>query len=116
MIRTIALLITVAVLGGDDQKDTPKDQPTVKRYLPAHWYKLGLSEAQRQKVYDTLVEYKTKTDELTNQIRDLEIKEREELQKILTDAQKARLREVLAERSAPNDDKKPESKPDPKKP
>ena len=112
MIRTIALLIAVAVLGGDDKTDAPK------RTLPAGWNKLGLSEAQKQKVFATRAEYQTKIDELKKQIRDLEMKQREDLQKILTEAQKARLRAVLAERSAPasNDDKKPESKPDPKKP
>jgi hypothetical protein len=114
MIRTIALLIAVAVLGGDDKTDAPK------RTLPAGWNKLGLSEAQKQKVFATRAEYQTKIDELKKQIRDLEMKQREDLQKILTEAQKARLREVLAERSGTpsNDDKKPGSGPgaDPKKP
>jgi hypothetical protein len=32
MIRTIAL-VTLAVLGGDDNKGAPKDQPAVKRTL-----------------------------------------------------------------------------------
>ena len=69
-------------------------------------------EAQKQKVFATRAEYQTKIDELKKQIRDLEMKQREDLQKILTEAQKARLREVLAERSGTpsKDDKNPESK------
>ena len=112
MIRTIVFVMVLAgsgwLLADDDKKDPPTRTDGM---LPAGFNKLGLSEAQWQKVYDTLFEYKTKIDELKNQIRDLEIKEGEELQKILTDAQKARLREVLAERTgaSPKADKKPDT-------
>ena len=102
MIRTIVFVMVLAgsgwLLADDDKKDPPTRTDGM---LPAGFNKLGLSEAQRQKVYDTLVEYRTQIEELKYQIRGLEIKEGEELQKILTDAQKARLREVLAERTAP---------------
>jgi hypothetical protein len=50
----------------------------------------------------------------------LEVKQKRELEQILTEGQKARLKEILAERSAPpsKDDKKPDPKPtdDQKKP
>jgi hypothetical protein len=69
-------------------------------------------EAQKQKVFATRAEYQTKIEDLRKQILDLERKEHKDLQKILTEAQKARLREVLAERSGTpsKDDKNPESK------
>jgi hypothetical protein len=53
MIRIIALVIALTLQGGDDKKEAPK------RTLPAGWNKLGLSEAQKQKVFATRAEYWT---------------------------------------------------------
>jgi hypothetical protein len=124
MIRmAVRMAVLVIVFAGSNwllADDAKKDPPSVKRTLPPGFNKLGLSEQQKQKVFATRAEYRTKIDELRKQIQDLEAKERGELQTILTDAQKARLKEVLAEKP-PKDGKKPESKPEtkpvePKKP
>ena len=110
-VMTIALVGGGWLMGGDDKKDQPKAKGT----LPANWSKLGLSDEQKQKVYSVRAEYRTKIDELKSQIRDLEKKEKSDLEKLLTDAQKARLREIVAEKipgAAPaKDDKKPDNKP-----
>jgi hypothetical protein len=115
-VMTIALVGGGWLFGGDDKKDQPK----VKGTLPPNWSKLGLSEDQKQKIYSTRGDYRTKIEELRAQIRELEKKEKGELEKILTDAQKARLREIIAEKvpgaTPAKDDKKPGAAPDIKKP
>jgi len=55
-------------------------------------FKLGpvrLTEDERTKIYTTQAEYRAKIDELRKEIRQLERKERAEMEKVLTDAQKA---------------------------
>lgn len=104
-------LISSGALIGDD-KDTPKAKGT----LPQNWGKLGLSDEQKQKVYSTQEEYRGKIGALEKQIRELKAQERADLEKVLTDAQKARLREILASKApADTKDKKPDEKKEEKK-
>jgi hypothetical protein len=106
MLRQRLLLgsvLTVALLGGgfllgDDPK--PKGQGR----LPANWSKLGLSDDQKRQIYSIEAEYKTKIDDLQSQIDQLRRKERSEMSKVLTAAQKARLREIVAAKSGGGDD------------
>jgi hypothetical protein len=72
---------------------------------------LGLSEEQKQKVYTTRADYRAKIGALEQQIDKLKAQEQAELLKILTDAQKARLREILVGKVPPE----PEKKSDPEK-
>jgi hypothetical protein len=78
------------------------------------WSKLGLTDKQKDSVYSTRAEYRAKIDELHKQIQQLEKAEQAELQKILTDAQRARLKELYAEKaqgvSGSKEDRKPDSK------
>ena len=66
--------------------------------LPAMWSKLGLTDEQRRQVYSTQAEFRAKIDDLENQIRQLRKQERMALEKDLTDAQRARLRELVSEK------------------
>ena len=115
MTKTWALgsVLVLALVGGGwlFGQDEKKEQPKVKGTLPANWNKLGLTDEQKQKVYSVRAEYGTKIAELRAEIQKLQKKEQEEMQKVLTDAQKARLREILTEK-APGaaTEKKPESK------
>ena len=115
MTKTWALgsVLVLALVGGGwlFGQDETKEQPKVKGTLPANWNKLGLTDEQKQKVYSVRAEYGTKIAELRAEIQKLQKKEQEEMQKVLTDAQKARLREILTEK-APGaaTEKKPESK------
>jgi len=88
------------MLFGDDPK--PKGQGK----LPANWPKLGLTDEQKRQIYSIQSEYKSKIDDLQSQIDQLRRKERAEMSKVLTDAQKARLREIIAEKAGAGDDAK----------
>lgn len=105
-----ALVMSGGLLG-QDKKDAP-----VKGQLPAQWKKLGLNDDQVKKIYGVQTEYRGKINELKDKIKDLEKQERAEMEKVLTDAQKARLKEILLEKAPADsktdkkDDKKEEKK------
>jgi len=103
----VVALIGGGLLFGDDPK--PKGQGR----LPPNWSKLGLSDDQKRQIYSIEGEYKTKIDDLQSQIDQLRRKERSEMSKVLTAAQKARLREIIAAKSGGGDD---DSAPPKKKP
>ena len=104
-------LMAVGLLSGDDKKDSPKDTPVkAKGQLPPNWGKLSLDAEQKQTIYKIQGEYRAKIGPLEQQIKKLRQEEKKELEMVLTDAQKARLREILTGK-APADtknDKKPE--------
>src|SRR5262245_5070390 len=109
-LRGIILIIAVALLSGawlhgQDKKD---DTTKFKGVLPANWAKLGLTDDQKQKVYKVQTEYNDKIGALEKQIKDLKATEKGEMEKVLTDAQKARLKEILKEKLG--DEKKTEEK------
>lgn len=101
------LMVGVVVASGSfgDDKKEDKAPVKVKGTLPANWSKLGLSDEQKQKVYTAQSEFRGKIAELEAKIKELKKQEREELEKVLTDAQKGRLKELLLEK-APTDKKK----------
>jgi len=117
-VRALLAVLVVSVIVasgsfGDDKKDD-KTPVKVKGTLPPNWAKLSLSDEQRQKVYSTQAEYRGKIGELEAKIKELKKQEREEMEKVLTDAQKARLKELLLDK-APGADKKKEEKKEEKK-
>jgi hypothetical protein len=75
--------------------DDPKTTPEARASLPQHWSKLGLTEKQKQKVYTLENEYDAKIDALERQIKTLQDQKRDELAKVLTGEQKARLQKIL---------------------
>jgi Spy/CpxP family protein refolding chaperone len=103
---TLMLIASSGLYGVDDKKDPPTK---VKGTLPANWAKLGLTDEQKQKVYRAQSEYREKIGVLEQQIKELKEKERSEMEKVLTDAQKARLKE-LANAKVPDSDKKTDDK------
>ena len=109
-----ALMVGVMVASGSFGDDKDKTAAKVKGTLPANWAKLGLSDEQKQKVYSAQAEYRGKIAELETKIKELRKQEKEEMDKVLTDAQKARLKELLLEK-VPGGDKKKEDKKDDKK-
>jgi len=84
------LLLTCGFLSGADTKDTK-----IKGQLPPNWGKLGLTDEQKQKVYKIQADYRDKIADLEKQIKDLEDKRKADMEKVLTDEQKKRLREIL---------------------
>lgn len=95
-LRGVFLIVAVAllaggVLHGQDKKD---DNPKLKGVLPANWTKLGLTDEQKQKVYKVQADFDAKKDALEKQLKELKTQEKGEMEKVLTDAQKARLKEI----------------------
>jgi len=118
-VLTAALLVGW-LLAADTKTADDKTDPKAKGQLRPNWKKLGLTDDQVQKVYKVQSDYRAKIDPLEQKIKELKDEQYAEELKLLTAAQKARLKE-LGEFKDPTetkpDDKKPEEKkPDEKKP
>lgn len=102
----VLALFTGGLLTGDDSKvvvQDKKDEPVkFKGILPQNWKKLGLTDEQTQKVYKAQTEYRTKIDRLEEQIKTLKTEEKADMYKVLTDAQKARLKEINEGKTPPD--------------
>ena len=95
------------ILFGDDQ-DTKKDAAKGLKAgaLPQNYSKLGLSDDQKKKIREVRAEYGAKIQELDDQIKELRKKEKVAMEDVLTDAQRARLRELVLEKAPSERDKK----------
>ena len=106
---TYLLCLFLAVAPQDKPKDKPKDKPAdkpavevpAKGMLPAQWKKLGLTDEQRARVYKVQADYRARKAALAKQLADLKKEERLKLEAILTDAQKARLKELRSGTTTP---------------
>lgn len=81
----------------DDGKDEMKEEGTsgrVRGQLPANYRKLALSEQQKQKIYRIQAEYDDKIKEAEDKIAKLKAERSKTVEGVLTDAQKARLKEI----------------------
>jgi myo-inositol-1-phosphate synthase len=86
-------LLTSGFLLGEDKK-TEKEPIIVTVKLPTGYSKLGLSAKQKKTLLKIRGEYAAKIEELKNQIKELQEKEKADLENVLSDAQKSRLREL----------------------
>ena len=100
----IALFVGNSLMG-DDKKDPPKGKGT----LPAHFKALGLNDDQAAKIKAIHSEYKEKIDGLKQQIKDAEKEEKSKYEKVLSDDQKKRLKDILAEKVIGSETEKPKS-------
>lgn len=89
-------------------QDTPTVRP--RGQLRQGWKQLGLTEEQVTKIYTIQADYRTKIAALEAQIKELKSKQETDEFKVLTEAQKARLKEIFAGKVPA------EPKPDEKKP
>jgi Spy/CpxP family protein refolding chaperone len=96
-------LLGSAGLFGDDQPRGGRGRGS----LPASWGRLGLSDDQKQHIYTIEADYRAKIDALNKQVADLRKKLQAERLKVLTDAQRARLKEIVASRAGEDEEKKP---------
>ena len=79
-----------------DGKETGKaDSPRAKGYLPQNWSKLGLTDEQRQKVYQIQGKYNEEIDKLEVRIRELKDKMARERLEVLSPEQKKRLEDII---------------------
>jgi Spy/CpxP family protein refolding chaperone len=93
-----AMIAALIALGGLALAQDKKEGPKLRGQLPPNWAKLGLTDVQKQQVYKVQSEYQTQIEALQAQIKDLQSKEKAELDKVLTADQKKRLREILDEK------------------
>jgi len=101
---TLSLLAAGLLLG---TLAAQSDQAT----LPTHWRKLGLSKDQESQVLKIRGQYDVKIATLEQQLKALRQQEQADLDKVLTDTQRAKLKEL---REPPKDDKGKEKEKDKK--
>src|SRR2546422_612297 len=101
---TLALAFVAAFLAGGllmngltvHAEDKKADEPKVRGQLYAKWKDLGLSKDQVQQIYKIQSDHRSQIDKLDAQIKKLRAEERADAEKVLTPAQKARLKELLS--------------------
>ncbi|MBX7103102.1 MAG: hypothetical protein K1X57_03425 [Gemmataceae bacterium] len=96
MIRSLAAVGLLVVLATGPT--IGQDKGKAKGQLPQGWSKLGLSDEQKQKIYEIQSKHKAKIDDLEKQIKEAREKMVKEETEVLTAAQKARLKEMFAEK------------------
>lgn len=102
-VQGFVAVVALALLLGSGLQGQDKDK--VKGTLPANWGKLGLSDEQKQKVYKVQGEYNDKIATLEKQVKELKATEKAEMEKVLTDAQKALLKEIILKKAGVDDKK-----------
>lgn len=102
MVALLLGLVSMApLLGQPTQKSTEREpsQNEARRFrrLPNHFGRLGLSDEQREKIYAVQVEYGQKIAALRRQIEELDHQRDEANRGVLTEEQRAKLDQLLAE-------------------
>jgi hypothetical protein len=104
-VLAVAMMATGGLFG--DDKDAGK--PT-KGKLPAYWSKLGLSDEQKRQVQAIHTTFSGRIAALQEQLKLAQGQEKAALSKVLTQAQKDRLKELLAEKAGLTDSDTEEAK------
>ena len=95
----------------DAEKATPAKVASKPRgRLPQYYGQVGLSDKQRQQIYDVQATYKKQIDELQKQIDALKVKEDAEIVAVLTPEQKKNLDELLAAAKKAAEERRSKSK------
>jgi Spy/CpxP family protein refolding chaperone len=95
----------------DAEKATPAKVASKPRgRLPQYYGQIGLSDKQRQQIYDVQANYKKQIDELQKQIDALKAKEDAEVVAVLTPEQKKNLDELLAAAKKAAEERRSKSK------
>ena len=111
----LAGVLSIGLMAGGLFGDDKSPAPRGRGVLPPNWSKLGLTDEQKQHVYSVEARYRARIDELERQIKQVRKEERAALERVLTSAQRARLREILAEKGPSGDSDKEGSKSAPEK-
>lgn len=95
------LLVLGTTVAQDAKKQEPnKTEPKggegkLRGQLPPNWGKLGLSEEQKQKIYQIQNKYNGEIARLDALVKELRSKRDMEMRAVLTEEQKKRLEEIL---------------------
>jgi Spy/CpxP family protein refolding chaperone len=106
----VGVIALVVFVGGAQVADGPKKP---KGRLPANWAKLGLTAEQKDQVYKIQSDFRNRIAPLEQKLKELRQEELREMEKVLTEPQKARLQEILKAKKPAPPDKKEEKKPTP---
>lgn len=102
-ILSLALLVSAS--------DSQEKKGKAKGQLPAGWKALNLTEAQKEKVYEINAEYKSKIDELSKKVKELESQRNKARVAVLTDEQRQQLAKLVIGEDTKKKEKTPERKP-----
>jgi len=83
-----------------------------KGRLPAQYGKLGLTDAQKTKIYGVQGKYEDQLDALEKQISDLKAKRDQEIETVLSDDQRKILKALVESKDDKGKDKPAEAKPE----
>lgn len=98
MFRFLTVVTVVALMAGSAvAQDRRASGGRGGRTLPKNYSKLGLTDEQKDKIYSIRSKYGDKIEGLRHQISELVRQERSETEAVLTEAQRARLREIVSE-------------------
>jgi hypothetical protein len=94
-------MLSLMAAGGQafDDTEVPKVEPKLRGVLPPNFRLLGLTEEQKQQIYKIQNDFNAKIAALEAQIKKLKAEERLAIEKVLTEAQRARLKEILREKT-----------------
>jgi hypothetical protein len=109
----MALMLSVTVVTGQEKGKKVEEPPAkekvaekaafpkgrAKGYLPTYWGQLGLSDGQKQSVYQVQNKYKVEIDALEKQIEAAKAKMSDERLKVLTPEQQKRLEAIIRAKS-----------------
>ncbi len=115
----VCLVALVGLVAAQDTKkdDTSKDSTSgrVRGQLPANYRQLGLTDDQKKQIYKVQSDFGAKIDDLEAQVKKLRHEEKQAMEKVLTDAQRQRLLEIIKEKAGVGDGKTGDTKPPEKK-
>lgn len=89
-ISALAVLVASVGLGAIVAQDSGK----AKGRLPANYGKIGLTDEQKQSIYDIMAKYKKESDDLDKKVKDLNAKRKGEIDKVLNEDQKKALKKL----------------------
>ena len=81
---------------GEEPKTEVKTPRKARGRVPTHYGRVGLSDAQKEKIYAVQSEFNDRIAELQKQIQDLEARRNTEVESVLTPGQKKQLEELRA--------------------
>ncbi|MCA9074679.1 MAG: hypothetical protein KDA93_06580 [Planctomycetaceae bacterium] len=93
----LASLLPNVIIAQNDGDGSAASNKEYRGPLPPHFGKLGMSDAQKEKVYSLQEAYEEQIEKLRKQIEQVETKRDAEIATLLTPGQKLRLKELLDE-------------------
>lgn len=90
----LAILLPNVIIAQNESDGSDEPNKEYRGPLPPHFGKLGMSDAQKEKVYAIQDSYEEQIEKLRKQIEQVEIKRDAEIATLLTPGQKLRLTEL----------------------